>query len=202
LKSVCFITSFRRLTITEGVRGHFELMPGVNITNHPAVKARFLAPEFANAIGVIETDYLHHASNLVFGEFDQDCVPDMPSDRFCLALLVFIDTLLKNAWLIKDHAVECDAIFLRVKTSIGTTWTKSFLSMRPTFADGNVKKEINLSFSELADWSRITNIVESYLSETGSSSFNCMLNKGYRRSGRAMQFVSAARRYAFGQLHS
>jgi hypothetical protein len=194
MKSACYISSFRNLTITEGIRGHFELMPGVNITNDPAVMARFLTPEFANAIGVIESDYLHHASNLVFGEFNGDSMPDMPPDRFCLARLVFIDMLLKNAWLIKDHAMECDALFLRVKTSIGATWTKNFLAMRPTFADGGVNKEVKLSISELTDWSRIMDIVESYLSDTGSSSFHFTLNEGYCRSGRAMQFVSAARK--------
>src|SRR5260370_20164290 len=116
---VHYITSFRNLKITEQITGQIELLPGVNITNDSSVKARFLTPEFAKAAGVIETEHLRAETNMVFGEFESSDMGGMPPDSFLLVILLWIDLLLRNAWLVKDHAMECDAAFLRVDTPSG-----------------------------------------------------------------------------------
>lgn len=51
-----------------------------------------------------------------------------------------------------------------------------------------------MSIDEVKIWAKTTDLVEQYLSEANSSPLRFMMEKGYRRSGRAMQFVVAARR--------
>jgi hypothetical protein len=133
-------------------------------------------------------------SNLVFGEFDVDDMKGLPPEHILLVILVWLDMLLKNAWLVKDHAMECDAAFLRVEVTEGISWTKNFLAIRPSFSDGNTDRNIEMSIDELKKWGQTNDLVEGYLCEAKSSSMRFMMEKGYARSGRAMQFVVAARR--------
>jgi Apea-like HEPN len=194
MKTVSYITCFRKLRLTEPISGHLELMPGVNISNDPVVMANFLTPQFAAAAGAIEMAHLIQESNLVFGEFDTEDLKESPPELFLVVILAWIDTLLKNAWLLKDHAMECDAAFLRVEMASGTSWTRNFLAIRPSFSDGYTDKDIEMSIADLMEWGKTTDLVEGYLCETHSSSLRFMMEKGYARSGRAMQFVVAARR--------
>jgi hypothetical protein len=194
MSKVSYVTSFRKLSISEQISGYVELIPGVNITNDVAVKARILTPQLTRAAGAIEAQFLNDAPNLVFGEFDSEFMQNLTSDKFLLVILIWIDLLLRNGWLIKDHAMECDAAFLKVERALGTDWTRNFLAMRPSFADGNIDKDIAMSITELTNWGKTNISVESYLSEARSSVLYFMMEKSYARSGRAMQFVNTARR--------
>jgi len=196
MKAVHYVTCFRNLRISEPIRGYLQLLPNVNIANDPSIKAQFLTPAFARAAGVIEAEHLRVESNIVCGEFETSDMEGMPPDSFLLVILLWIDLLLRNAWLVKDHGMECDAAFLRVDTPLGTSWTRNFLAMRPSFADGRVGSALEMSISELNGWAQKSDLVESYLHDTDSSSLRFMLEKGYTRSGRAMQYVDAARRTA------
>jgi hypothetical protein len=194
VKPVSFVTCFRKLQLTEQTSGAIQLLPGVHISNDPAVKARFLTPELARAVGAIELAHLREEANIVFGEFDAEDLKDAPPEVFLVVVLAWIDLLLKNAWLVKDHAMECDAAFLRVEMSTGTSWTKNFLAVRPSFADGSTAVSVEMTPAELTQWIATNDLVETYLHAAGSSSLRFMMEKGYSRSGRAMQFVVAARR--------
>jgi hypothetical protein len=193
VKPVSYVTCFRKLILTEPINGSIELIPGVNISNDPDVKAQWLTPQFSIAAGAIEATHLTAESNLVFGEFDAEDMR-LPPEGFLLVILAWLDMLLKNAWLLKDHAMECDAAFLRVEMDSGVSWTKNFLAIRPSFSDGYTDKNIGMSAKDLQEWGRTTDLVEGYLSEASSSPLRFMMEKGYARSGRAMQFVVAARR--------
>jgi hypothetical protein len=193
VKPVSYVTSFRKLILTEPINGSIELIPGVNISNDPDLRAHWLTFEFAVAAGAIETTHLTAESNLVFGEFDAEHMR-VPPERFLIVILAWLDMLLKNAWLIKDHAMECDAAFLRVEMGSGISWTKNFLAIRPSFSDGYTDKNIDMSVTDLKEWGRTTDLVEGYLCEASSSPLRFMMEKGYARTGRAMQFVVAARR--------
>jgi hypothetical protein len=196
MKAVHYVTCFRNLSISEHIAGHLQLLPNVNIANDPEVKPRFLTPEFTRAAGAIEAEHLRAEKNIVFGEFEISDMKGMPPASFLLVILLWIDLLLRNAWLVKDHAMECDAAFLRVDTPSGTSWTRNFLALRPSFADGRVGSPLEMSISEMNAWVQKSDLVESYLHDTDSSSLRFMLEKGYRRSGRAIQYVDAARRSA------
>ena len=71
MSQVYYVTTFRQLRLSERIRGHFSLLPGVNITNDPDVRARLITPEFAAIAGMIETRHLDEADHLVYGEFDK-----------------------------------------------------------------------------------------------------------------------------------
>ena len=193
MEPVSYVTCFRKLKISEPLIGHIELIPGVNISNDPEVIARLLTPEFKRAVGVIEADHLRTEANVVFGEFELAHLRNLPPDRFLLVILIWIDMLLKNAWLIKDHAIECDAAFLRVDMPGGISWTKNYLAVRPSLSGGYTDTEVSMTASELGLWGQTNDLVESYLSDASSSSLEFMMEKSYARSGRAMRFVSAAR---------
>jgi len=191
---VYYLTSFRHLKISDEIEGHVELIPGVNITNDLTVKRRFLTPEFTNVAGTIETRYLEQAGNLVFGEFECSDLKGRPPEAFLIAIVMWISDLFKNAWLLKDHAMECDAVILRAPVPEGLGWFTNFLAVHPTFADGGRWIEIEMSSSELQVWSGKHDQVEAYLHKANSGSWSTfMMGKGYSRLGRALQFINAAR---------
>jgi len=194
MKPVTYITSFRKLILTEPITGYVELIPGVNITNNSQLKAQWLTSQCHAAVGAIEATHLEGESNLVFGEFEVDDMKGLPPERFLLVVLAWLDMLLKNAWLVKDHAMECDAAFLRAEIPEGVSWTKNLLAIRPSFSNGYTDMNIEMSIGELKEWGHTNDLVEGYLCEAESSSMRFMMEKGYARSGRAMQFVVAARR--------
>jgi len=80
VKPVNYITSFRKLILTEPISGSIELMPGINITNDPTIKAQWLTPQCRDAIGQIEAAHLERESNFVFGEFDTEDMHEMPPE--------------------------------------------------------------------------------------------------------------------------
>jgi hypothetical protein len=47
MKVISYATCFRKLKLTEPISGFEELIPGVNISNDPAVREKWLTPEFA-----------------------------------------------------------------------------------------------------------------------------------------------------------
>jgi hypothetical protein len=196
MAAVSYVTSFRNLKITEPITGSLELLPGVNICNDPAVAKKWLTPEFGHAVGAIEMAHLESAPNLVFGEFEGDQFQDLPPEGVLITVLAWINGLFESAWLIRDHAMACEAAFLRVEMTFGTSWTSNFLAIRPSFSDGYSfkEKDIEMSAEDLKKWSQVDDLVWGYLHQTGSSAFQFMMEKGYARSGRAMQFVAAARR--------
>ena len=89
--------------------------------------------------------------------------------------------------------MRCEAAHLAHRTPRGAIWTSNFLATRPSCADGTVEKTITFSLVELRDWADTNEGIESYLREAQSGRTSFMMEKGYRRSGRAMRFVKAAR---------
>jgi len=187
-----YITSFRWLNIAAAIQGHFELIPGVRITNDPAVKAQLLTAEFAKYAGFIELSHLQNASNVVFGQFSEADMHGLTPDRFLLVILIWIEGLFESAWLVKDHAMHCEGAYLKARKEGKRGWSSNFLMAGTTLADGQVT-ETNISLDELRLWSERQEQVWSYLAETDSMNTRFMMEKGYTRSGRALRFVSAAR---------
>jgi hypothetical protein len=196
MTDVYYVTSFRKLAISPSICGHFELLPGVNITNDRTVISRLLTPDLKVAAGVVEMEHLESSPNIVFGEFHVDDMRGLEPGKFLLAILIWIDTLFKNAWLVRDHAMECDAAFLRVARSSESVWCSNFLASRSSLSSGDFDAVIDMSLEELQAWRKKHDAVESYLHEKDSSPVRFMMEKGYARSGRAMQFVHSARKTA------
>jgi len=194
MSDLVFVTSFRQLALAQPMRGDFRLLKGIHITNDLAIKKRFLTKEFAQYAGLLEASHLQAAPNLVYGEFRESDLSGAPPDRFMTAILLWVGGLFDNAWLVKDHAMRCEAAFLAHRTARGgPVWTSNFLATRPTFADGTSERTVTMSVQELGIWADTNVRVESYLFEASSPRLRFMMEKGYARSGRAMRFVRAAR---------
>lgn len=148
-------------------------------------------------IGKIEYDYLLTAPNIVFYEYSRDDLRTLgvvEPEPFLMSLLVWIEGLFRDAWLIKDHIMECDAAFLYInRNSQDAYWSNNHLAIRPTFADGTPHKSITMSVDELQTWAEKNEYIESYLHQKRSSSLEFMMQKGFSRTGRAVQFITAAR---------
>src|SRR2546422_659187 len=117
--TVVYVTSFRQLELSESIRGAFQLLPFVNITNDPTVKGRFLSREFSQYAGTIEFEHLRAAPNLVFGELRESDMGGLRPDRFLVMILLWIGGLFDNAWLLKDHAMRCEGAYLTHRTVAG-----------------------------------------------------------------------------------
>src|SRR5712691_7129486 len=120
---VVYVTSFRQLRLAETLRGDFKLLPGVHITNDPAVKRRLLTSDYGRHAGLIELTHLQTAPNVVFGELRESDMLGGPAEPFLMAILLWIEGLFDNAWLLKDHAMRCEAAHLAHRTRPGTIWT-------------------------------------------------------------------------------
>lgn len=193
MRKLYYLTTFRKLNISEQIKGHVQLIPGINITNDPEIKRQYLTPEFAAAAGGIEMAYFVDAPNLVFGEFDDRHVGERPPEAILLGVLFWIDDLFKNAWLHKDHAIECDAAFLREDDGQKSTWFSNFLALRPSFANGDRWGETEMSVGDLRAWGNRNDQIEEYLRESNIAASGFMMAKGFSRLGRALHFVSSAR---------
>jgi hypothetical protein len=196
MSKALFITSFRHLNINEKMNEYVEIIPGINITNNKDISKKLLTLEFAQGIGLVEFNYLLGAPNIVFGEYDDDDLKgkeDHP-EALLLAIIMWIEGLFRNAWLIKDHAMECDAAFLHFNyDELHSQLFSNYLAVRPAFSNGIYSQVIEMSIDELKAWGSKNDQVESYLHTKQSSSISFMMEKGFSRTGRALQFVSAAR---------
>jgi hypothetical protein len=132
MRKLYYLTSFRKKKLSEQISGHMMLIPDVNMTNDAEIKRRYLTPEFAAAAGGIDMACFERASNLVFGEFDERHVAERPPDAVLLGVLLWINDLFKNAWLYKDHAMECDAAYLRIDDEQMSAWFSNFLAIKPS----------------------------------------------------------------------
>lgn len=189
-----FITTFRNLKIDANTGEKFELLTGINLTNDSKTKKKLL--EFRNLqsmIGKIEFDHLSKVNTIVYCHFDQEDFRGLDTNRFLLVILLWIKALLRSAWLVKDHCLECDGAFVMRKRG-GSEWECSgnFLAQRPMLADGT-SSAVEFSIPDLQEWRSIHHRVESYLDEAKSNDLRFFMEKGYCRSGRALQFLDSAR---------
>ena len=145
-----YVTSFRHLTLAQPIPDFIELMPGMRITTDNGVRRRLLTEDFRVAAGAIETDYLWSAPNLVFGEFEANELQGLPADRFLLCVILWIDGLFRNCWLLHDHCMECDAAFLMSKQG-NRRWTatRNYLPGRATRANGSLAVPLSLKSRRL-----------------------------------------------------
>ena len=195
MKKAQFITTFRYVDFVGSIE-NFQLMPGINITNNESFKKSLLTPNLLENIGKIEYDFLAQASNIVYFDYDHKDLATLKADNpeaLLLVILVWIDELFRDAWLIKDHSMECDSAFLFATHESGETqWYSNYLAYRPSLSNGE-HKVIKMTIDEVTEWAKINAHFTNYLFEKDSPSMQFMMTKGFKRTGRAIKFVSSAR---------
>ena len=189
---VDFATSFRCLRLSEPV-DDFELMPGVHISNSADVRRRRIGAAFRQAAGQVEAAHLIGEPNFVFGDFSEADLRKLPPPEFAKAVLLWISMLFDGAWLLRDHAMRCEGLWLtHWRAPGGPAWNTNFLAQRPLTSTGG-DEEVVMTLADLRAWAEMTHQMESYLHEKRSSRVRFMMERGYARSGRAMRFIRAAR---------
>ena len=187
-----FITCFRNFSIEGSTGEYFELLPGICLTNDEREMKRLLSNDLRKIIGVIEYDHLKRSDHLVFCRFGDEVFKELESDRILLVLLLWVKSLFRTAWIIKDHCYECDAAFLIRREMQRKQCSSNFLAQRPLLADESIE-EIPFKSDELEAWKSLHHRIEVYLHGAKSTEIDFFMEKSYCRSGRALHFVNSAR---------
>ena len=193
METFLVISSFRHLSISEPLAEPFTLLPGVDISNSPSKKRELISEQITEMIGKIELGYLMREPNIVFAEFTRDHLGDLEPEQFLFAWLVWAKNLLKSAWVLQDHNMDCESAFIfHFSDGVLLRSSSNFLASHSTRADCTTK-ELSFGREELVRWERLNYKINTYLYSQESHDFRFFMEKGYCRSGRALQFVESAR---------
>ncbi|ROS05721.1 hypothetical protein EDC56_1271 [Sinobacterium caligoides] len=168
-------------------------MPLVNITNDPEIIKDILNQEFITTAGTIESSHFKDANHIIYSECDDTFFQGLGSQKALAVWLHWLGMLIKDAWLIKDHAIECDIAYCNMKSGIVSEWSNNSIRLSSSFSSGVKFKEVTFSLSELAELEEKSFKLQSYLHQKSSSTFNEFVDKQFSRTGRALRFISAAR---------
>ncbi|WOF73349.1 HEPN domain-containing protein [Parvibaculaceae bacterium PLY_AMNH_Bact1] len=193
MDKLLLVTTIRHLELDSVVEEPFALMPGIEICNSEALKSKIAGSEVAQYLGLIELDHLMKSQNVVCCEFRQDVFRDLDIEQSLLLILLWIKSLFRSAWILFDHNFECDAAYLfQIEDDEVVKTTSNFLAQHISRPDcTKTTKAVNVD--ELHQWERMEENVGTYLFEQDSDGFNFLLEKGYCRTGRALQFIDIAR---------
>lgn len=193
MQKVLLITTFRNLVIDGVLDKPFPLMPGIEISNSEALKIKIVDSRVAPFLGIVEIEYLLSAPNIVSCEFDPEHLRGGDLEPFLLAVLLWIKSLFRSGWVLFDHNFECDSAYLfHIENDEIVRCTSNFLAQRNSRADCSLSPRL-LTMDDLVKWERMEEAIGSYLHEQDSDAFRFMLEKGYCRTGRALQFIESAR---------
>jgi hypothetical protein len=200
-----FLTTFRYLNIRGNTGAAFELLPGVNLTNDVKTLKSLLSESLREHIGYIEFDHLQQSDHLVYGHLDDENLAERETPPLLLAFLLFVKNLFRTAWMLRDHCFACDSAFMIVERRPGLwEYSSNFLAQRPFLANGTTAA-IEFTLEQLTNWRNLHDKVETNLFKIGTTDLRLFLEKGYARSGRALQFLESARsspNLAFRIAHS
>ena len=193
MKKILFLSSFRNLSISSSLYEPFTLLPGINISNSKSLKFEVIDDQIVENIGQIELDYLVNSPNFVLCEFSEEDLQGNDLREFLLVLLIWIKGLFRSAWVLFDHNMDCDAayLFLYNEDTI-VKCSSNFLAQRSIRADCS-EEEICLNERDLNRWKRIHHEISAYLYAKESHELRFSMEKGYCRTGRALNFVESAR---------
>lgn len=195
MEKFVFVSAFRNLSIKDRLEDPFTLLPGVDISNLDAAKQDLLDDDqIVSMIGLVEADHLINSPNIVFCEFEKDDLLGDDIEASLVVLLMWVKSLFRSAWVLFDHNMDCESAYLLhyVDDKL-VRCTSNFLAQRSTRADCTFN-DLSLTLDDLRRWEEIHHRIESYLhTKQSGSPFRFLMEKGYCRSARALQFVESAR---------
>ena len=189
------MTTLRFLKVTDKIDNPFELMPCIDLfTRRKDIESK-LTSEFLNIAGMIEYDHLRNANNLIYFETEKK-IFDHPhrAEQALIIWLLWLEMLIKDAWLIKDHAITCEVAYCRIQTETETDWSNNYLTTSSSLSSGAQYQEVTFSKKEIVKWEKISNISQSFLASHNSGPLESFISKQYSRIGRAYAFIDAARK--------
>jgi hypothetical protein len=194
MKTFRMIATFRYLNVSERINDHLSLMPGVDIINDPERIKDILDIEFIKAVGVIESEHFINANHIIYTEATEETFQGFDSDRVLVVWLVWLEMLIKDAWMIKDHGIACESAYCNMKNGDISEWTSNSLMVSSSLSSGEKFKDVSFDLSEFNSLARKSYQLQSYLHEKDSSTLDEFVDKQFSRIGRAFRFINSARR--------
>lgn len=188
-----FFTTLKFITL-ENIDSEIELEPGIKLTHIDKVRDLLLTDDVISTIGIIEVDHLINSSAILYYQYDdnEEFLQDLPLLKGLELILLWIDDLLKNLWLVKDNAVVIDtAYLLDIPNEI-----REASSARLQYIYSTSKGKLsNITFNnlEIENFVNYHEKIQNYFHSKNSNSLTFMLAKNFSRIGRALLFVKQAR---------
>jgi len=190
-----FITTLRFLKITESIPNKFTLMPGIDLITDKAQISKILDDEFKMIAGVIEAEHFENANHIICCDIDEETFNHpFSSNQALIVWLVWLDLLIQDAWLVKDHAISCDIAFARMTNGQHSEWSSNYLNSQNYLSSGQAHVNVEFDFEDIKVWETKSNAIQTYLHQKKSGALNSFINKEFSRIGRSLRFISAARK--------
>lgn len=190
-----FFTPLKNIELQNFDIDFFEIIPGVNISNNQKIKKKFLSNRNKIMIGVIESQFIESCETFLFFDYENNA-EIFAGEPILISLeriLLWVDDVLKNLWLVKDNNVICDTAFL-IHDEITPISEAASLRLQYQLTDskGFIGKTI-FNKEEIIEFSKKHDIIENHFYSRKSGSLSFMLEKNYSRINRALIFVKQAR---------
>lgn len=189
-----FFATIKNLHLADFTDESFEFMPTINISKSTKLKNSILTAKNKEIIGVIETFFFENNNCFFHLEFENDdeAFQDLSSIEILEMLLIWIDEILKNSWLIKDNCIIIDTAFLISEIDEKTEASSLRLEYQLTNSKGIVQ-DVIFTKKEIEEFEKYHDRIENYLYGKNSGAFKFMLNKNFSRIGRTLIFIKQAR---------
>jgi hypothetical protein len=189
------ISTIRYLNVTDNLKESFSLMPGIELITEKKTIKRILDKEFGKAAGMIEYDHYKNANHILYCDADESIFSANDDSHAALTVwLVWLEMLLTDSWLIKDNAMICESAYCRVITNTHAAWTSNRLESSYSLSTGHKNKSVDFSLNELKLWEDRCHKFQVYLHKNNSSLLNSFVDKEFSRIGRALRFITSARK--------
>lgn len=188
------ISTLRFLNVNSSIEDEYTLMPGVHIINDKKAIENILDEEFQIVAGVLESNYLRNANHIIYCETEQSEVfGGLDSNNVLTVWLTWIEILLRDAWLLKDHSIICENAYCKVTDVNKEEWSSKSLNTPVSYSSGNKFQDVHFSLNELVDWSEKNYQIQTYLHEKKSPIYGSFVDKDFSRLGRSLRFINSAR---------
>lgn len=192
-----FFTPLKNIKLENFDVEYLELIPGVNISNNKNIKEKLLSDLNINLIGILEADYFKSSEAFLFYDYENEdeieIFQGLTNLQRLHMILLWIDDLFKNLWLIKDNNVLTDTAFLIPNSKDPTSEAASMrLQYQLTSSNGRFE-DVIFSKEELSKFSKYHDDIENHFHLKNSGSMEFMLEKNFSRINRGLIFVKQAR---------
>ncbi|MDR6373037.1 hypothetical protein J2795_004225 [Chryseobacterium bernardetii] len=190
-----FFTPLKNIELENFNIDFYEIIPGVNISNNQIIKKKFLSDRNKIMIGMIESQFIESCEVFLFFDYENDAeiFAGETNLQSLEHILLWVDDILKNLWLVKDNNVLCDTAFL-IHDQITPLAEAASLRLQYQLTDskGFIGKAV-FNKEEIIEFSRKHDIIENHFYSKKSGSLSFILEKNFSRINRALIFVKQAR---------
>lgn len=192
-----FFTPLKFVKLEEFDVDFLEIIPGVNISTNSKIRDKILSDRNVTIIGVLEAQFMKMSQAFLFFDYenDEEIFKDETNLESLERILLWIDDIFKNLWLVKDNSVQCDTAFLiHDHDEITPKSEASSLRIQYQFTKSNgLIEDTSFTKNEIIEFSKYHDTIESHFYSKKSGPFGFMPEKNFSRINRGLIFVKQAR---------